>query len=96
MSVYIGADVSKGYADFCVLTGKGEVHQRLRLDDTRQGHDRLDELVRRYAEQQDESLLIGVEATGGLELNWLHTLKRLEQSVNLSVYQLNPYVLILN
>jgi len=93
MSVYIGADVSKGYADFCVLTGKGEVHQRLRLDDTRRGHDRLDELVRRYAEQQDESLLIGVEATGGLELNWLHTLKRLEQSVNLSVYQLNPYVL---
>lgn len=93
MSVYIGADVSKGYADFCVLTDEGEVRQQLRLDDTRRGHDRLEELVRSYAEQQDATLLVGMEATGGLELNWLHALKTLEQSVNLSVYQLNPYVL---
>ena len=93
MSVYIGADVSKGYADFCVLTGEGEVRQRLRLDDTRRGHDRLEELVRIFAEQQDEVLLVGMEATGGLELNWLHTLKMLEQSADLTVYQLNPYVL---
>ena len=69
MSVYISADVSKGYADFCVLTGKGEVNQRFRLDDTLRGHDRLDEVVSRYAGQKDETLLIGVEATGGLGLN---------------------------
>lgn len=93
MSVYIGADVSKGYADFCVLTADGEVRQQLRLDDTRRGHDRLEEMVRLYEEQQDETLLIGMEATGGLELNWLHTLKTLEQDANLTVYQLNPYVL---
>jgi len=93
MSVYIGADVSKGYADFCVLTADGEVRQQLRLDDTRRGHDRLEELVRSCAEQQDATLLVGMEATGGLELNWLHALKTLEQDADLTVYQLNPYVL---
>lgn len=94
MSVYIGADVSKGYADFCVLDGEGEVRRRLRLDDTREGHDRLEELVRACAGQQPgETLLVGMEAPGGLELNWLSSLKTLEQSENLTVYQLNPYVL---
>jgi len=34
-----------------------------------------------------------VEATGGLELNWVHTPERSEQNVDLSVYQLNPNVL---
>ena len=94
MSVYIGADVSKGYADFCVLSDEGEARQRLRLDDTREGHDRMEELVRSCAEQQPgETLLVGMEATGGLELNWLSTLKTLEQDADLRVYQLNPYVL---
>ena len=94
MSVYIGADVSKGYADFCVLNGEGEARHRLCLDDTREGHDRMEELVRTCADQQpSETLLVGMEATGGLELNWLSTLKTLEQDANLTVYQLNPYVL---
>ena len=69
MSVYIGADASKGYAELCVLSGEGEACQRFRLDDTREGHDRMEELVRTCAEQQDETLLVGTEATGGLELN---------------------------
>jgi transposase len=93
MSVYTGADVSKGYADSCVLAAEGEGHRQLRLDDTREGHDRMEELVRTCAGQQDETLLVGLEATGGLELNWLSTLKALEQSDDLTVYQLNPYVL---
>jgi transposase len=93
MSVYTGADVSKGYADSCVLAAEGEGHRQLRLDDTREGHDRMEELVRTCAGQQDETLLVGLEATGGLELNWLSALKALEQSDDLTVYQLNPYVL---
>lgn len=92
MGIYMGVDVSKGYADFCVLTEDGEVlHQRC-LDDTRSGHDDLEELIEACCRRQAGVVRVGVEATGGLEINWLSTLKQLEASLSLETYQLNPYV----
>ena len=46
MNLYVGVDISKGYADFCVTDGERIVREEHRLDDTRSGHDQAQELAR--------------------------------------------------
>jgi len=95
MNVYIGADISKGYADFCLMNAEGHVCHEIRLDDTRRGHDRMAGLVREVVKDHsdDQELLIGMEATGGMESNWLHLFKGLANETGLTVYRINPFVL---
>jgi hypothetical protein len=46
MNIYVGGDVSKGYADFCLLDGEGEILLEIQPDDTHRGHSRMSELIR--------------------------------------------------
>jgi hypothetical protein len=97
MKLYVGGDVSKGYADFCVMNGKGEILHEIRLDDTRKGHDRMRELVQQADAHvgEDEELQVALEATGGLELNWLHLFNDMDEDsgADLEVYRLNPLII---
>jgi hypothetical protein len=34
---YVGGDVSKGYADFCLMDEEGEILLEIQLDDTHRG-----------------------------------------------------------
>jgi transposase len=91
--VYLGADVSKGYADFCFLSESGS---RLpfgkRWDDTSAGHAAVSQTLERLrAAHPNLQFTIGVEASGGLERNWLHLFRRLAGSED-QVFQLNPLV----
>ncbi len=71
---YLGIDVSKGYADFCLMGADGAVWKDTVLDDTDRGHTALRELLEQ-APDRSESLEVGLEATGGYERNWLQTLR---------------------
>lgn len=95
MTVYIGGDVSKGYADFCVTGPEGETLHECQLDDTASGHRQLETLIQDLAQSRDEeiSVVAGVEATGGMERNWLKRFKMIAETINMTVYQINPYVL---
>ena len=63
---YLGIDVSKGYADFCLLSGSGDVLREEVLDDTAAGHERLRELIEHVGGAADVSVFeVGLEATGG-------------------------------
>lgn len=95
MDLYVGADISKGYADFCVMDSEGQKRQEIQLDDTRSGHDQMRDLVLEWTEKvsDEEELLVGMEATGGLESNWLQLFERLGEELALTVYRINPFVL---
>lgn len=90
--VYIGGDVSKGYADFCVLNDDGkELDGSGRYDDTPEGHAKLESLVRALSGKKRKEVTLGVEATGGLERNWLKRFSLLRDELPVRVRQLNPF-----
>ena len=97
MNVYVGGDVSKGYADFCVMSEEGEILLGIQLDDTRRWHSRMGELIRKCHRRvgPEEELEIALEATGGRECNWVDLFQELDESgdAELNVYRFNPLVI---
>jgi len=95
MNLYVGADISKGYADYCIMDAEGQVRCEVRLDDTRRGHDQMTGLLRQFAEDVsgDGEVVVGMEATGGMESNWLHLFNRLAEEIALTAFRINPLVL---
>jgi len=97
MNVYVGGDVSKGYADFCLMDGEGEILLEIQLDDTRQGHSQMRELIRECNRKvgPEEELEVALEATGGMERNWLHLFQKLDEAdeADLNMYRFNPLVI---
>ncbi|MDQ3683588.1 MAG: IS110 family transposase [Bacteroidota bacterium] len=92
MKLFLGIDVSKGYADFLLLN---EQHQKLedifQLDDNQQGHDLLKEQMNRWVEMYKPSVIYsGVESTGGFESNWYHALFQYREILPVQVIRLNP------
>jgi transposase len=87
---YLGIDVSKGYADFCLLDCKKQLADKVfQLDDNRQGH----AFLSHYLDQQAASgiqIVCGLESTGGYEQNWLNLLKQLGMKSSIRVFKLNP------
>ena len=71
--------------------------QSVGLDDTHQGHSRMGELIRECHRKvgPGEELEIALEATGGIEFNWLQLFRELDESgdVELNVYRFNPLVI---
>ena len=72
---YLGIDVSKGYADFCLMGEDGTVWEETVLVDTDRGHEALRKLLERVL-TQSEALEVGLEVTGGYERTWLQALRR--------------------
>jgi transposase len=96
MKAFLGTDVSKGYADFVLLNHKGQkLEDTIQLDDTHAGHNLLLGWINELCHQHGiEELYCGLESTGGLENNWLATLKSKPANVPINVARLNPSVVV--
>ncbi|MBI4648753.1 MAG: transposase [Bacteroidia bacterium] len=92
MKLYLGGDVSKGYADWIILSEKKQVVlESFQLDDTHAGHcelfSRLAECFKKYPGLE---LYSAVESTGGYENNWYNTLQGYQKVLNIKVARVNP------
>lgn len=92
MKFFLGGDVSKGYADWVILSEKKQaVLENFQLDDTYDGHCKLYSMLEDYAEKHPGcEFFAAVESTGGYENNWLNTLKSFQKFINLKVSRINP------
>ena len=82
---------------YAVVNGEGETLLEIQLDDTRQGYNRMSQLIRecRQKVSPQEKLEVALEATRGMELNWLDLFRRLDETskADLEVYRFNPLVI---
>jgi len=92
MNIYLGIDISKGYADFALIDEQRQpIVKNFQLDDTPDGHSSLGEFIRELFKQHpDLTLLATAESTGGYENNWLDCLKKLQRCYAIKVARLNP------
>lgn len=90
---YLGIDVSKGYADFCLINQNKSVEQKsFQLDDTFDGHNQLFRFLSDFfAKYPDAKLFAAVESTGGYENNWYNCLHKYSTQFNIYVARVNPY-----
>jgi len=88
---YLGIDISKGYADFLLLSVESQVMEEgFQLQDNREGRQKLKELIGNWQKQGLEQLYCGVESTGGYENNWYGYLKSLPKENATLVCRINP------
>ena len=92
MKLYLGGDVSKGYADWVILSEKKQaVLENFQLDDTYAGHCKLYAMLEAYIDKHPGlEIYAAVESTGGYENNWFNTLKSYQKVFNLKVARINP------
>lgn len=90
---YLGIDVSKGYADFALLSaGKKVLEDSFQLDDTQSGHVKLLNLIEEFKDKHDMlGIKAALESTGGYENNWLTLLKNEGPKIGVRVARLNPF-----
>jgi transposase len=91
--IAIGLDISKGRCDVAILNQSGTLLAGSGgYDDNRRDHDRLQAVLMSLREKWPEArIVVGMEATGGLELNWMaffRTEKRWAKFV--FAHRLNP------
>lgn len=92
MKIFIGADVSKGYADVQFLNEAGIfLSEGSVFDDTAAGHRLLlDCMTVLKVKNPEVRFVVGLEASGGLERNWEKFFRELKSSFDLEVLLLNP------
>jgi len=92
MKLYLGGDVSKGYADWVILSENKRIFmENFQLDDTYTGHCKLYSIVEAYFKQyKDLEMFAAVESTGGYENNWLSSLKSYQNVFNFKSARINP------
>jgi len=88
MTIYIGGDASKGYADFHMMDESGTMLCQHKLDDSSRGHGVLHQWLTNNT--QEKRVLIGLESSGGVEKNWLRGLQELSKLPMLQVFLVNP------
>ena len=89
---YLGIDVSKGYADFILLSDSKEpLGKGYKLYDNRKGHE---DLFKKLESAKDkyglDQIICGVESTGGYENNWYNSLSKQEKQLDIVIKRLNP------
>ncbi len=91
-NLFMGCDVSKGYADFAVLDEqRNKIEKPFQLDDTRKGHEALERYVKMLLTRYPDGLLhIGVESTGSYENNWLNKMQELSKQLPVKCARINP------
>src|SRR5664279_4771465 len=94
MKWYLGIDVSKGYADFVLLSENLEkMEETFQLDDTRLGHENLKSWLESVSKRHPGLQIdCAVESTGGFENNWYSLIVRLGSLFAIRVARLNPSV----
>ncbi len=92
MRLYLGGDVSKGYADWVILSEKKQTErENFQLDDTYAGHCKLYSVLEAYFDKYTGlEMYAAVESTGGYENNWFNTLKSYQKVFNLKAARINP------
>lgn len=91
-SLYLGIDVSKGYADFIMLNAaRRVVGNPFQLFDVSEGYEALDQylgsVVAKYGPEQ---IYAAVESTGSLENHWLEVVHEMRQKYPIKIARLNP------
>ncbi len=87
----MGIDVSKGYADFLLLSNDRKViEEGYTLPDNPKGRQKLKELVCLWQKQGLEELYCGVESTGGYEDNWFRYLRSTFIGEKVYTCRINP------
>lgn len=91
-SLYLGIDVSKGYADFCMLNaGRKVIGKPIQLFDVAEGHEALEQYLDGiFDEYHPEQVYAAVESTGTYENHWLDVLYDLRTKIPVKVARLNP------
>ena len=90
--MYLGIDVSKGYADCTVMNqDKRILEESFQLGDTFAGHTQLFSILAKYY-AADEHVIFhaGVESTGGYENNWYNSLMNFQKDLSVKAARLNP------
>ena len=92
--IIVGADVSKGYADFFAIdSDKNVVAELFQLDDNKTGHAQLrDQFHALRRTFKSPRILFAVESSGGLEDNWLRMAKQPALADFVEGYRLNPKI----
>lgn len=89
--LFVGCDVSKGYADFLAIHCDGTpLEDAFRLEDTLQGHGQLKTIIKRWVSQGIGHLHIGLESTGGYENNWVRLVLGWAGELPVRITRLNP------
>jgi transposase len=88
---FLGIDISKGYADlFITRANKQSLEPTFRLYDLPESHRQLGELIDKWLSLEKwDTLLCGVESTGGYENNWVKYLQDLSANRPIKVTRLN-------
>jgi transposase len=87
--VFVGIDVSKGYVDLHAVNHAQSVLAKNRYDDTADGHAQVRSLINDWLRKSPEKgIIVGMEASGGLERNWARMLRALGLRVTVAI--LNP------
>ncbi|MCI0415335.1 IS110 family transposase [bacterium] len=89
--ICIGGDVSKGYLDVAFLNESGTfLQEAARFDDTAMGQSQLRDRILKLNEKGDSiQFKLGLEASGGLERNWLKFFREMKTVCRIEVYLLN-------
>lgn len=89
--IHIGGDVSKGYLDSAFLNqARTFLQEGGRFDDTAMGHSQLRDRMLKLKEKDDSiHFIVGLEASGGLERNWLKFFREMKALCNIKVFLLN-------
>lgn len=90
---YLGADASKGYADFVILNQHKEIiEDNFQLDDTFEGHQKLYQVLSGLLmENSQVSIYAGIESSGGYEQNWFVMLNKLQGDFPIYTARVNPF-----
>lgn len=90
----LGADVSKGYAEFTLIgTDKETIESVFRLDDDHRGHDALKAFLKKQRSAHRASRIVfAVESSGGYEDNWLRCARVPSVSSFVRAFRINPKV----
>ncbi len=93
MKIYIGSDASKGYADTVFLNEAGTFLPEGRcFDDAAEGHNQLREAILGLKAKNDGvEFVVGLEASGGFERNWLKFFNELKSVFKMKVFLLNAF-----
>jgi len=89
-TVYVGIDVSKGYADFILLDSEKKIiESNFQLDDNHVGHSLLQKKITAL-NSTGIKVVCGLESTGGYEQNWIRCIRQLiDKKQSVEQYKLN-------
>jgi len=89
--IFIGIDVSKGFADFTILDGNGkQLMNTFKILDNNDGYLKLLDIITKLKSKDNPSIYAAMEVTGNYETHWFNLLSSNYNIVDM-VYVINGY-----